>query len=621
MASYFDYMVPLPTGKNLSRRRIGNGNSVYIYYTYQRVKSKGGNLMPLANTIGKLVPDSNPPMMYPNLNYYKYFAETSPTAVTNMNHRDNVVLGPYVLFNKILSDYHLDQIAYSVIPDSATAELVLDAAAYELVNEASAKKFFPEYATGYMSFTAGMKIFSDATTAKFIRTLGDEIKNKFISLWAKSLEKSKNAVIFTGTTITSPNRVERPVSYAIAYDAELCLPVYYDACYGGEPDLSEVIENVYALGYGNLENVVDGTSMPRRDIFKYLTSTVNPLVMIRGVRKPTTEFRLMGRGKFEGKEQFRIPGTDLFARTEQVRFYPDEPETYYFHVIYDERDANRQKKVIGQTVDQYMNELDQLIGTAREDEVDDKYSAFFNLEYATQPETGGAALLSKAERNIPAIQRALDDAGYLTAISPTMSSAEEAYKRISVQDMTEKLFIWDKPFLGTSHAQGSTAEHTAPSNNGRFFVDFLASIMRCAIYRELRKRDHDINSKLYGFSVDDVVKELESVVATLRPDEKYSLRTGESALVPEILDMFSLTADDITNAIAKLNHELDLPPKAKEKSVPEATLDTRLDRICSALDLLNESYRFLAKDYEESGLDVADIDQQIKAHIHPNWLR
>ena len=428
-------------------------------------------------------------------------------------------------------------------------------------------------------------------------------------------------MIFHGATGTISNRGEKPMNYAIVYDGGLGLPVYYNACYGTDPDLAEVANNVYELGYRNLVNVLDGTDIPRRDINKYLTSTVNPIVVIKGVRKPSAEYGFSARGKFEGKEQYRICGAEIFACTETVKLYADEKDLYYFHVFYDEHEANQQKKIIGQTVDQYLSELDQLVGKAREDEVDKKYAAFFDLEYEPQRKSKGVALLCKVERNIPAIQRALDEAGYFIVVSPTIRSAEEVYKLVSVRDRKEELFVWDQPFLGATQA-GSTVEHTEENCTGRFFVEFLASIIRSGIYRELRKRNHVISDKLYGCTVDDIVKELGSVTAALRPDEVYGLRAIENPLVPEILDMFSLTADSATEAVSKINQELDLPPKAAPSiQKPQVSLETRVDRICSTLDLLKESYDFLVESATDAGVDVDEIDQRIKAHFHPNWLK
>ena len=71
MPSYYGYTVPVPAVKHISRKNI-NG-AVYIYYTYAREVSAKGNLAPKNQSIGKLKPDTDPPEMYPNLNYFKYF--------------------------------------------------------------------------------------------------------------------------------------------------------------------------------------------------------------------------------------------------------------------------------------------------------------------------------------------------------------------------------------------------------------------------------------------------------------------------------------------------------------------------------------------------------------------
>lgn len=78
MPAYYDYTVPVPAVKNISRKKI-NG-SVYIYYTYGREMSENGNIAPKNQSIGKLKPGTNPPEMYPNINYYEYFDKNGPAA-------------------------------------------------------------------------------------------------------------------------------------------------------------------------------------------------------------------------------------------------------------------------------------------------------------------------------------------------------------------------------------------------------------------------------------------------------------------------------------------------------------------------------------------------------------
>ena len=621
MAAYYNYTVPVPAVKNITQKRIGN--IVYVYYTYKRVKTRTGNLAPVSSTIGKLEPGSEPPMMYPNLNYYTYFAEATPSAAPGIKHDPNIVVGPYMAFQKIVSDYHLDLALKQVFRDSTTIELILDAAAYEVVNETTEMKFFPEYSAGHMSFTSGMKIFNDSTVAKLVRTVDDGIKNNFLLAWAKNLEKSRNAVIFTGATSMVSNRLERPTNYAIAYDEELGLPVYYEANYGNLPVLSEVMEEVYERGYGKILNVQDGSNLPKRNVLKQLNSTANPAVILKGIRKTTSDYKLQVLGQFEGKEQYRIPGTDLYACSQSVRFYPNDEDTFYFHVFYDECAASRQRKIINQTVDRYLNELNQLIGTARAEEVNTKYIKYFDLQYSGQSD--GTAILSGVERNIPAIQKALDDAGYFTIVTADISSAEEAYKRVCIRDMEDELLVWSKPFLGAVQEQSHT-EKNVSSIRGRFFVGFIASILRSAIYHELTKRNQDKNSRLYGCTVFDVVKELESVTASLSPDATYRLQSGESPMVLEILEMLSLTPDAIRSTIAKLNYELGLAAETVSSAhaaatATKASLYSKVDRLCGALDILSESYESLIKEASDENKDISEIRKRVGKHIHPDWVQ
>ena len=620
MAAYYNYTVPIPEVKNVTQKRIGN--TVYIYYTYKRTRSKNGKIAPLSNTIGKLVPDSDPPMMYPNLNYYTYFAESTPTAVSDIKHDATIVLGPYMAFQKIVSDNQLDVALKQAFRDATTVEMILDAAAYEIVNETCAMKFFPVYSAGHMSFTTGMKIFEDSTVAKSVCSVDDGIKGNFLNAWAKSLEKSREAVVYTGSTGITTQKGEKPTNYAVAYDAELELPVYYAANYGNLPDLSAVMEELYALGYEKITNVQDGSNLPKKNVFKQLTSTVNPMVVWKGIRKTTSEYNLPLRGQFEGMEQYRIPGTDMYARTEQTRLNRNDAKVFFFHVFYDEYEASRQKRIVNQTVDQYQKELEPLIGSARADEVDTKYIAYFDLQYSEKPD--GAVVLSSVERNVPAIQRALNDAGYLTIITPDVSSAVEAYKRVLVRDLTEKLLTWDKPFLGVPVARDQTEGNASSNARGRFFVGFIASIIRAAIYHELKKRNRNKYSRLYGCTVSDVVKELEGFTALLGPDAIYHLQPNESPMALEVSEMLSVDTNINKNTISKLNHELGLSARAASSapavsSASSVSLRAKVDRLCGALDILKEAYVSLVEEASADGKDIDEIKKQVAEHIHPDW--
>ena len=633
MPAYYDYTVLVPAVKNISWKTI-NG-AVYIYYTYAREKSANGNLAPMNHSIGKLKPGTNPPEMYPNKTYYDYF-DPDLTEIAGIKHDESIIIGPYVVFRKIVSDLHLDYILKETLGDLTKAELVLDVAAYEILNESNALDYYPDYALGYMSFITGMKVYSDSTVSRFVSSLDENIRSKFLNLWTENLERSENAVIITDSTNknTTAKNASLPkygkakekkklpiVNYAMTYDTKIGLPIYYEVYSGNINDVSQyskTVENVHALGYKYVENVNDRGYQSKRNIHDMLNNEMDFTIILKGMKKVAAECKLQARGLFEGKEEYRILGTNLYAYTIATKLYPKDQEDCYFHVFYSEYSANRQKKFINETVDQYMDELQPLIGTSQK--IDSKYEAYYDISYSKLP--NGTEVISEVKRNIQAIQDDLDEAGYFIVVSTKIKNAQEAHAHISIRDMNEKLFVWDKSFLGAK----TQRSHTDENIRGRFLVEFVASIIRCEIYNELKKRNHVRKSKLYGLCVAEAISELKNVVASFRPDLKYHIQYNENTCVKEILDMFGLNTDSTKAAVERLNYELGLTSKAPEITPPalsptKAGIETRAQRLVTGLTLIRDTYRELVQEMRSNGGDPAELDKQISSLIEPGWIQ
>ena len=632
MPSYYDYTVLVPAVKNISWKKI-NG-SVYIYYTYAREMSANGNLAPKNHSIGKLKPNTDPPEMYPNLSYYEYF-DTSLTEIAGVKHNESIIIGPYLVFRKIVSYLHLDYILKETLGDLTKAELVLDVAAYEIVNESNALEYYPNYVLGYMSFITGLKVYNDSTVSRFVSTLDENVRSKFLNIWTENLDRSENAVIITDSTNKNTTAKDASlakfgkakikkkipiVNYAITYDTKIGLPIYYEVYSGNINDVSQyskTIDNVHALGYLDIENVNDRGYQSKRNLHEMLNNGMDFTLILKGMKKISADCKIQARGNFEGKEQYRILGTSLYAYTVSKKLYPDDKEDCYFHVFYSDSSASRQKKFINETVDQYMDELEPMIGTSKE--VDSKYNLYCDISYSKLSD--GTKVISKVTRNIQAIQDALDEAGYFIVVSTKIKDACEAHAHISVRDMNEKLFVWDKSFLGAKTQRG----HNDENIRGRFFVEFVASIIRCVIYNELKKRNNNRKSKLYGFSVTEVLSELKNVIAAFRPDLKYHLQYNENTCVKEILNMFGLTTDSSKATVARLNYELGLTSEVPEITPTrlgptQAGIETRTGRLFVALTLIKAAYRDLAQELLDSGVDTFELENQILSLFEHGWM-
>ena len=112
---YYDFLVKAPenTGRiNLNRR----GNTKYVEYTYDRIYNPEKKYnVPKRTTIGKLSSDDDT-MMYPNQNFRKYFPDAELPDENPRSLRSSCLsAGPYLVINKIIKEYGLDEIIRRII--------------------------------------------------------------------------------------------------------------------------------------------------------------------------------------------------------------------------------------------------------------------------------------------------------------------------------------------------------------------------------------------------------------------------------------------------------------------------------------------------------------------------
>ena len=127
--------------------------SKYVYLTIETKYNKSlKQTRPKRVAIGKLIEDNK---MIPNNKYYEY---CEPNLEEAPDKADSVIIGPYVVFDSIITKYQIDKLLVDIFPD---ASKILDVSYYIILNETSAMTYFENYAYNHMIYTN--KQFSDTT--------------------------------------------------------------------------------------------------------------------------------------------------------------------------------------------------------------------------------------------------------------------------------------------------------------------------------------------------------------------------------------------------------------------------------------------------------------------------
>ena len=250
---FLKVLVPIPKDeKGISKKTIDG--ITYVYYTYERhYDPKKKYTVGSLTSIGKCESRESD-MMYPNTNYLKYFPDADIPETKNISDRSGVLkAGPYLAIKKVAEDYHLDDMLADIIGDDAG--LFLDLAAYSIIAENNANQYYPDYAFDHPLFTKAMRIYSDSKVSDFINGISQSQAVEFLSQW--NLQHDHRQKIYISYDSTNKNceagdidLVEfghakddqgKPiVNYAVAYDCDNSLPLFYEDYPGSITDIAQL---------------------------------------------------------------------------------------------------------------------------------------------------------------------------------------------------------------------------------------------------------------------------------------------------------------------------------------------------------------------------------------------
>ena len=161
---------------------------------------------------------------------------------------------------------------------------------------------------------------------------------------------------------------------------------------------------------------------------------------------------------------------------------------------------------------------------------------YFYLHYEKDGRT-----IKLAEENTKAIEEELSLAGYFAIVSSDRMTAKEAIEHYKSRDASEKLFRTDKSYLGNKSMRvGSDAALSA-----RIFIQFLALILRCRIYADLKDKCEAMLKRPNYMTVPAALKELEKIVMIRHLDGIYRLDHAITKTQKTILDSFGLTEANV----------------------------------------------------------------------------
>lgn len=564
---YLDYRVKIPNSvQGITKKNIKG--VIYIYYTYERnYSSEKRYTVPKTTSIGKGV-EGNSEMMYPNANYIKFFsnAELPDDVEMELRNRSRCLrIGTFLVFRKIITEYHLDEMLNRII--GKESGLFLDIACYTIITECNAGQYYPDYAYNHPLFTNGMKVYSDTKVSAFINKITRDQSLEFQDEWnTKQDHRQKIYISYDSTNkncqagdidlveFGHPKEdVNAPIiNYSIAYDCDNAKPLYYEDYPGSIVDVSQLrcaLEKADGYGYKNVAFILDRGYFSRENIHYMDSYGYDFIIMMKGMKDLVKELVLKVRGSFEEDRKYSIRNYKVSGITVKKQLYPSDEKERYFHIYYNDRKKSSEREAVEAKIDRMSECLEKHEGTSYEI-TGSGFRKYFDLIYFHKGKADEKFMYGRERQDV--INQEIKLCGYFVIITSEPITATQALDAYKGRDASEKLFRGDKSYLGNK----SFRVHTDESVRAKIFIEFIALIIRNRIYTCLREQMLKNGKKQNYMTVPAAIRELEKIEMIQLSNRDYRLDYAITATQKEILKAFNMTAANVKMQSADINSAL-----------------------------------------------------------------
>ena len=455
---YRDFLVDIPevAGKITYRRK---GDTDYVYYEYAREYDKKTKLSnPKRATIGKRF-TADPTKMYPNDIFLKYFPDAELPEEMDRTARSSCLrIGDYVVIQKIIKEYGLDQMLGKYIPEKDLG-LFLDLVAYSICTENNAGQYYPNYAYNHPLFTEKMRIYSDSRVSDMLRSITTDHSVGFLNDWNASRDHREK--IYISYDATNKNcqagdieivefghpkaDMGMPVfNYAIAYDTDNREPLFYEKYPGSITDISQLeymLDKAYGYGYRKIGFILDRGYFSRHNLESIDRKGYSFVIMIKGMAPFVNTQVKEKMGSFEKKWSCYIDEYGVYGTTKKTKLYASDEKERYVHIYHSVQKEGAERIQLEsklRQMKQYMKKH-----TNEEKQFGSGFEKYFILHY--NEKTGQFQF---AEDRISVIDEEVSLCGYFCIITSERMTAKEAINLYKSRDASEKLFRGDKSYLG-----------------------------------------------------------------------------------------------------------------------------------------------------------------------------
>ena len=557
---YYDFAVAIPSvkGKIIYKHK---GSATYVQFQYDETyKPNKKYSVPKRVSIGKAIPD-RPGFMIPNEKFQEYFPEAvMPEELPEAYRSCCLRIGSYVIIRKVMDEYDLPKMLGKFF--GPKCGLFLDLVSYMIVEEENVGQYYPDFAFSHPLFSEGMRIYSDPSVSRFLKSISKDQIIGFQEDWnAKRDHKQRIYLSYDSTNKNcdagdidlvefgkAKDAKGVPVfNVAIAFDKTNRIPLFYEEYPGSITDVSQfvyMVDKVKDYGYRNVGFILDRGYFSKENIQYMDANGYAFIIMVKGCKSLVSSIILENRNTFETEREYSIRSYKVYGKTVEAVLYDDDALVRWFHIYYNPSKQAAERELFEQRIDKLKQYLEKHIG--EDTRFGKTYTDLFDLTYNSK-----GKLCSVQERS-DVIQRELKLCGYFCIITSEKMTAAQALIQYKGRDMSEKLFRTDKTFIGS----GSNRAHSNETHSAKTFVEFIALIVRNRIYNLLKDTMLKLESSPNYMTVPAALRELEKIEMVRRSNGRYRLDHAVSKRQKTILSAFGLDDMDIRSTAAEISNLL-----------------------------------------------------------------
>ena len=520
---YYNVRVSVPNNIGIVVEHHKKYSRNRVYFDFNRIydQEKGYASPTHRFTIGYCTNEAG--YMYPNENFKRFFPlEWAEAVAQNSEFKVNenadgtipyhLTIGLYAVIFLICTKFHIIGLLGSIFGTFETAA-ILDFAMYSIRYGKSTANSFHDLMADSMVFSD--KLLEDNDYSNLFKNLSREDIEKFLVQWAQfcvpTFSLDSVWIVIDGSNMDSQckdvdlceqgynksksNKDIIAFSYAVT---SFGLPVYYEVYRGGLVDAKALKRIVDFLTENKI--TVEGVILDRG----YCTETC-----LNYLRENNINFKVILKSNTEGfktvvleagqsirlNANHLIKGTNLFGIQTKTKLFKtssyDSFVSLYFNIDKLGRNFNK-------FIDKYNNEYDRLLQCIEKGEDVTVSSDMAN--YFTIVEENGT---KQVYRNLEQLQLAIDKEGFFAVASNVEDSAETTYNIIRSKIYVEKAFMILKSELG----YGSMHVQNIDRIYGKFFVAFVACIIRYFLFSNAKECNVDTNTLIRKLNLLEIIRD------------------------------------------------------------------------------------------------------------------